>query len=249
MRGVEAEHRERAGHLGGSLWRASNASSPPGPALLLGAPAHTRAPGVDLGVVVAADEVGGLQVGHGAECTDGRSGAVSARSLTRMCRGVTVRVTVPSGRSGRSRRRRARARQAWTEPGGRTCCALPPRSPATSGRSRSSTSGRPGSALPWCGDLHRLHAGESGSRGSRRISASAESHRSKRALERRSPRPRAGSGPRAPGAGARAAAGRGSGSSAARRGAARPRWAGLRSDALGIRLARAAGGSPGSRVP
>jgi hypothetical protein len=71
--GVEAEHREGAGHLGGVALASVEQLEPAGPALLLRAPAHTRAPGVDLGVVVAADEVGGLQVGHAAECTAGRS--------------------------------------------------------------------------------------------------------------------------------------------------------------------------------
>ena len=39
---------------------------PARPVLVLGPPANARAPGVDLGVVVAADEVGGLELGHGA---------------------------------------------------------------------------------------------------------------------------------------------------------------------------------------
>ena len=63
--GVEGQRRERRRHLGRLARAGVEDLEPARPALLLGAPAHARAPGVDLGVVVAADEVGGLQVGHG----------------------------------------------------------------------------------------------------------------------------------------------------------------------------------------
>ena len=63
--GVEAQHRERAGDLRRVALARVEDLQPARPALVLGAPADPRAPGVDLGVVVAADEVGGLEVGHG----------------------------------------------------------------------------------------------------------------------------------------------------------------------------------------
>jgi hypothetical protein len=64
--GLEAQHRERAGHLGGIALPGVEGLQPARAALVLGAPANTGAPGVDLGVVVAADEVGGLEGGHAA---------------------------------------------------------------------------------------------------------------------------------------------------------------------------------------
>ena len=82
--GVEAEHRERAGDLGRLALARVEGLEAAGAALLLGAPAHAGAPGVDLGVVVAADEVGGLQLGHGPESTGGRSGARQRSVVTRM---------------------------------------------------------------------------------------------------------------------------------------------------------------------
>ena len=50
---------------------------PAGAVLLLGALAQADAPGVDLGVVVAVDEVDGLEVGHAADVC---GGAATGRS-------------------------------------------------------------------------------------------------------------------------------------------------------------------------
>ena len=95
--GVEAQHRQRVRHVGGLALAGVEALEPAGAALVLRAPPHAGAPGVDLGVVVAADEIGGLQLGHSPESTGGPSGAVRQRSVvTLMAPCVTVSVTVPS---------------------------------------------------------------------------------------------------------------------------------------------------------
>ena len=73
----------------GSLARASKVSSPPGPRSSSARRRSAQAPGVDLGVVVSADEVDGLQVGH-RRSVGGGSGraALSARCRTRTRRSV-----------------------------------------------------------------------------------------------------------------------------------------------------------------
>jgi hypothetical protein len=62
---VEGERGERGHHLAGVTGASVEGVEASRAPLLVGAAPHPRAPGVDLGVVVAADEVGGLQVGHG----------------------------------------------------------------------------------------------------------------------------------------------------------------------------------------
>ena len=63
---VEGEAGERRDHLAGLARAGVERLEAARAALLLGAPAEAEAPGVDLRVVVAADEVDGLQIGHGA---------------------------------------------------------------------------------------------------------------------------------------------------------------------------------------
>ena len=108
--GLEAQRRERAGHLARLALTRVEDLEPARPALVLGPAAHTSAPGVDLGVVVSADEVGGLQGGH--RRSSGRSGprprvsasaarhstldAGSPSVLVARCAVRHVSVTVPS---------------------------------------------------------------------------------------------------------------------------------------------------------
>ena len=65
--GIEAQHGEGAGDLAGVALPRVEQLEPAGPALGLRTPANPSAPGVDLGVIVAADEVGRLEIGHADE--------------------------------------------------------------------------------------------------------------------------------------------------------------------------------------
>ena len=90
---LEAQHRERGGNLARVALAGVEQLEATRSALVLGPAAHTGAPSVDLGVVVSADEVGGVQGGHTASLRRRAGGPrpvpppeLSARSRSRCAR-------------------------------------------------------------------------------------------------------------------------------------------------------------------
>ena len=221
--GVEAQHRERVRHVGGLALAGVEALEPAGAALVLRAPPHAGAPGVDLGVVVAADEIGGLQLGHWPECTGGRSGAVRQRSVvTRMapCVDRERHGAVLVGAIGRD----AGVTQGRQRGGRRVAVAVVGAhlDPGDLRPEAVEHLGETGVGTAVVRDLHRLDGRERVAGGSRRTRRPPTA-RGRRRPGRPRRRRRSGSGPRAEARPARAAAGRGSARSSGPRGAPRRR--------------------------
>ena len=174
------------------------------------------------------------------------SGSALGRS-TVSCATV-LRPSASRCRRGRCGRSRTPARVEGRQRRGRRVAvgvARPPRSRRSPGRRRSSTSGSPGSELPWCGTFIASTSGRS-SGSSASLSASADSKRSNAPELTIATTPRAGSGPpaAAPG-GAEAARGPGSSGRPARS------VIGATAGTVGCRgvgLVASSGWKPGSRV-
>ena len=109
--------------------------------LRLGHRAQAGAPLADAAVIVAVNEVGGLERGHGNESRRERGYATLRLPARRSrCR---------RGRCGRARRPRRAARGRSTRRGGHRRCGARPRSPPAAVAGAPAAPGSPGSALPW----------------------------------------------------------------------------------------------------
>ena len=149
--------------------------------------AQLRAALGDAAVVVAVDQVGGLEGGHSGESTRALGGDASVASPRLIAAAApTAQRAGGSCRRGRCGRRAARRAAPRASPAsdGRRCCRAPTSIAATCGRSRSSCAGRPGSSLPWWATLSASTRREVERGRSRRDSASAGSSRSKPPLRR-----------------------------------------------------------------